>query len=114
MTSIKKIPNVLGTRRSNTLDQEREQFEKSQVILVGAVAERIWVWEGRIPRRLWAAQGKTALTVYVRTMKSTCTYSWFIKVALDMIKMLCSSSYIGHSGRKVLAVQVWCLGKCLT
>lgn len=32
MTSIKKIPNVLGTRRSNTLDQERDQFEKSQVI----------------------------------------------------------------------------------
>ncbi|MPC93729.1 hypothetical protein E2C01_088869 [Portunus trituberculatus] len=31
MTSIKKIPNVLGTRRSNTLDQEREQFEKAQV-----------------------------------------------------------------------------------
>ncbi|KAK8402517.1 hypothetical protein O3P69_000738 [Scylla paramamosain] len=30
MTSIKKIPNVLGTRRSNTLDQEREQFEKAQ------------------------------------------------------------------------------------
>ncbi|XP_050731133.1 huntingtin-interacting protein 1-related protein-like isoform X4 [Eriocheir sinensis] len=30
MTSIKKIPNVLGTRRSNTLDQERDQFEKSQ------------------------------------------------------------------------------------
>lgn len=34
MTSIKKIPNVLGTRRSNTLDQERDQFEKSQVIKV--------------------------------------------------------------------------------
>lgn len=30
MTSIKKIPNVLGTRRSNTLDQERDQFERSQ------------------------------------------------------------------------------------
>nr|XP_045605659.1 huntingtin-interacting protein 1-related protein-like isoform X1 [Procambarus clarkii] len=32
MTSMKKIPNVLGTRRSNTLDQERDQFERSQEI----------------------------------------------------------------------------------
>lgn len=53
MTSIKKIPNVLGTRRSNTLDQEREQFEKSQVIWVGAAAQRIG---GRMSKRLWAAQ----------------------------------------------------------
>ncbi|KAK4299074.1 hypothetical protein Pmani_028625 [Petrolisthes manimaculis] len=30
MTSIKKIPNVLGTRRGNALDQERDQFEKLQ------------------------------------------------------------------------------------
>ncbi|XP_053641344.1 huntingtin-interacting protein 1-related protein isoform X2 [Cherax quadricarinatus] len=30
MTSMKKIPNVLGARRSNTLDQERDQFERTQ------------------------------------------------------------------------------------
>nr|XP_027230116.1 huntingtin-interacting protein 1-related protein-like [Penaeus vannamei] len=30
MTSIKKIPSVLGTRRANTLEQERDHFERSQ------------------------------------------------------------------------------------
>ena len=83
MTSIKKIPNVLGTRRSNALDQEREQFEKAQVMFVWVM----WVscGCGGGDRLRWTAVCYTARVAFTRHATGSLSYVLGLLSSMQML-----------------------------